>query len=342
MSKNKRNWLIDLALFIGFLVTFFLDLTGLEGHQWLGAGVGVLALYHLIVHWKWVLAVTQRFFGRTSGQSRLFYLIDLSLLISVSVTGFSGLVISTWFNLNLTNYLLWKNLHIYSSIAGLGIILIKIATHWRWIVKTASKYFGIWRQPARSPAATPLQTSPASGSMNRREFLQLVGVASLASLISASNLLKFGQETSQEIITDQTSSAFVPDAEPASSTCTILCDRGCSYPGECRRYIDQNGNGICDLTECSQKTTGSSNSPETDPSDQIFTEQPEYDESISQNTNEECTVVCPKGCSYPGKCPDYVDLDGNNLCDLGECLVSNIFLASSQTSGGRQRRGRKQ
>ena len=44
---------------------------------------------------------------------------------------------------------------------------------------------------------------------------------------------------------------YVPADTTAQTTATgrRLCDRGCSYPGHCRRYQDNNGNGTCDLTE---------------------------------------------------------------------------------------------
>ena len=41
--RPKTNWLIDLALFVGFLVAFVLDLTGLPLHQLLGVLVGAVA-----------------------------------------------------------------------------------------------------------------------------------------------------------------------------------------------------------------------------------------------------------------------------------------------------------
>ncbi len=36
----------------------------------------------------------------------------------------------------------------------------------------------------------------------------------------------------------------------ASTTCAVRCQRGCSYPGRCRKYTDANGNGRCDFGEC--------------------------------------------------------------------------------------------
>ena len=35
-----------------------------------------------------------------------------------------------------------------------------------------------------------------------------------------------------------------------SSACVVRCSRGCSYPGQCRKYTDANNNKRCDLGEC--------------------------------------------------------------------------------------------
>ena len=48
-TKQKTNWWIDTVLFIGFITTFFLDLTGVEAHQWIGILSGALAAYHLLI-----------------------------------------------------------------------------------------------------------------------------------------------------------------------------------------------------------------------------------------------------------------------------------------------------
>ncbi len=56
-DAQKHNWWIDSALFGAFLLTFFLDLTGLTLHQWLGVVAGALALYQLARHWTWTWAV---------------------------------------------------------------------------------------------------------------------------------------------------------------------------------------------------------------------------------------------------------------------------------------------
>ena len=75
-TSHQTHWLIDLGLLAGYLLSFYLDLTGVNLHQWLGVGVTVLALIHLILHWDWVTAVVNRFFGKTCGRSRIYLLLD--------------------------------------------------------------------------------------------------------------------------------------------------------------------------------------------------------------------------------------------------------------------------
>ena len=94
MPKQKTNWIIDAALFAGFLMAFFLDWTGLEWHQWLGITLGGMALYHLVIHWRWVTAVLSRFRGRTRSQNRLYFLLDGSILTGFLTIGISSSAMS--------------------------------------------------------------------------------------------------------------------------------------------------------------------------------------------------------------------------------------------------------
>ena len=353
MSKQKVNWIVDTILFIGFLSTFFLNWTGLFWHQWLGFILGVLALYHLLTHWPWVVAVTKRLMGKTSQQSRIYYLLDWTIFLSFLFIGLSGLWISTWLDLDLKDYLFYKDLHVYGSIVSLILILIKIATHWRWIVKTARKYFGLWKSPAPvNLTAVKAGRSPGK-TLDRREFLQLMGIAGLASLLSAANLVDFSQAAGQAILENHTGEPQQPNTnlEPASSSetsCRVICDQGCTYPGECRRFIDQNGNGICDLTECvigdrSPQETEMSALGQEDPNSPL--PEQEFESLSAEEDTAECSVLCPKSCAYPGECRDYIDLNHNGLCDLGECAeITNDLepqVSSPSGGGGRKRRGKQ-
>ncbi|NTU63575.1 MAG: hypothetical protein HGB05_09255, partial [Chloroflexi bacterium] len=187
-NKQKHHWLIDAALFSTFLLSFWLQLTGVALHQWLGVAIGAVAGYHLFTHWNWVKAVTERFFKQTSAQARLYYVVDAAVLIGLATISVTGLVISTWFDLVLTNYALWKSLHVIASIGTLGAVVIKLGLHWRWIVATARRY--ILPQP---PQPAPI---PATNGLGRREFLRLMGGVSVFAAIAAGSAVEaLGQTT---------------------------------------------------------------------------------------------------------------------------------------------------
>jgi hypothetical protein len=256
--KQKANWWIDLMMFTAFIATYFLDLTGIEMHQWLGVFSGVLALYHLLIHWNWVVAVSKRFLSSTSSKARYFFIIDAALLIGFVLMVVSGLVISTWFNLTLGNYSTWLRVHIVVSISTLSLLAVKLGLHWRWIARLAQR---IWSEQDTVPQGT-LAKQPVRANasrLDRREFLQVmsvVGIASTIAFLSASmSLADVGGTTEVTDLTDASSSigsasASGSSGSSGSSGCTVRCRRACSYPGHCPRYVDSNNNGICDLGEC--------------------------------------------------------------------------------------------
>jgi len=273
-DKQKSRWWVDAVLFTGFIATFLLDLTGLELHQWIGVFVSALAAYHLLSHWDWVSAVTRRFFGRTSGKARQYYMLDVLMLVGFAAIGGTGLAISTWFNLTLSSYIAWLTVHIAASIITLVVLVLKVASHSRWIVSVAHSIFASQApQPARL-AAVPVRVAgrAAARPVSRREFLEVMGVAGgalLLALVQGADSLKVlsGGEaqaaspsgsqvssgtasTSSHSDSSQSLSGSTSTSSSADSTCRVRCNRGCSYPGHCRRYVDSNNNNYCDLGEC--------------------------------------------------------------------------------------------
>jgi len=249
-NKQKIHWLIDAALFIGFLMSFWLELTGVALHQWLGIAIGAVAIYHLLTHWSWVKSVTERFFKRTSQQARRYYVIDATVLIGLAMIIVTGLVISTWFDLALTNFATWKTLHVIASIGTLAAVVAKLGLHWRWIISTARRYIF---QPAAT--ARQLQPLPTASGMGRREFLRLMGGVSVFAALATSSAVDALRQTttttaSTQSRTSSQSSETVSTPSQSASSCTVRCPRGCSYPGHCRRYTDSRNNGRCDLGEC--------------------------------------------------------------------------------------------
>jgi len=280
-TSSKTHWWIDLFLLVGFLAAFYVNLTGVSMHQWLGLAITILALVHLILHWDWVKAVFTRLFVKSSARARVYLLLDVLIMLGAAVMFETGLVISTWFNLDLSNYADWLDIHVYSSVIALGITVLKLGLHWRWIVSVAKKLFG---KRAVIPVARPLQPVVVpvlvnQKSVDRRHFLMLMGAISGVSVLAATNVLSKvnavqSASSTQLVASDPLAETTSPTATPPSSTavttspaataaaapqaqgvttsqgCTVRCPRGCSYPGHCRRYTDGNNNGRCDLGEC--------------------------------------------------------------------------------------------
>jgi hypothetical protein len=264
-TKQKTYWWIDMLLFIGFLVAFFLSLTGVELHQWIGIFGGLLAAYHLLAHWDWVNSVKRKIFGTTPRNVHLRFILDSIMLAGFALIVGTGLVISSWLNISLSDYGGWLSVHILASIITMLVLLVKLGMHWRWISKTARDTFSQPTLPAIKPAM--LQTVPIERrSMDRHDFLKVMGVVaggSLLALMSATKslaIIQSGENStiSQTSTSDSTawyshrtgilqSSSTITSTE---SSCSIQCGKRCSFPGHCRCYTDANNNNRCDFGEC--------------------------------------------------------------------------------------------
>jgi hypothetical protein len=260
-KSHPKNWWIDAALFTGFVVTFLLDLTGVSFHQWLGVAVSVLAGYHLLAHWKWVSVVAERL-RRNSWQARFYFTLDAGIFIFLLGILITGLAISTWLGLSLNGYEAWRDAHVGISLAALALIAVKIVVHWRWIVSVARRW--IFRPYPTRVEPHPLQPAAARPdgvhlNKDRRDFLKLAGIVGAASFVSLAGALDIPSSLVSSNSGDDSAAATSSQAEPAqnsvqssasASTCTVQCNRRCSYPGHCRRYTDSNGNNRCDFGEC--------------------------------------------------------------------------------------------
>lgn len=84
MEHAKINYVIDLAMGVSFLLVFVTGLIKWQGvgmwlrangidlppfltitlHDWSGIIMGILVFVHLVLHWKWIKAMTKNIFGR--------------------------------------------------------------------------------------------------------------------------------------------------------------------------------------------------------------------------------------------------------------------------------------
>lgn len=282
-NKQRINLILDIFLFAGFILCFFLDLTGMILHQWLGVALEGFALIHLLIHNQWVDNVLRRFSDLQS-RPQILFLFDAAVALGFVGILVTGLVISTWLNLPLDGYTTWLNVHIAFSIETLFFLVVKIGFHWRWISNTIRNLVNKRSNPGLSvpqmavtrPTALPVPQSVGK-QMSRRDFLAVMGVTGVASVLAISSLLRetatvadarsvnsqntasqnAALSTTTETLSSSTQVATTSTATQAASTqpatanaCTIRCNRRCSFPGNCHRYVDSNSNGLCDNGEC--------------------------------------------------------------------------------------------
>lgn len=152
----RTNLLIDIAIFIAFLIATAPRLSGITIHEWLGVAFGVAIIVHLLLHWQWIIAVGKTMLTRARANARVNYLLNIALFIDVTVITFTGIMISEvvlpLFGIRLSPGSLWRRLHSLSSDIGVFLIGLHVALHWQWVLKTVARLFGLAR-PARKSAA---------------------------------------------------------------------------------------------------------------------------------------------------------------------------------------------
>jgi hypothetical protein len=113
------------------------------------------------------------------------------------------------------------------------------------------------------------------------------------------------------------------------------------YPGRCRRYIDRDGDGICDLSipqDVGQvdQDVGQASLPDSEDASQA--------PPTPTTPQPQAGVACPFGLvndPYPGRCRRYVDQDGDGICDLsepGSGLSAPEDASQVEEEGSRRRR----
>jgi hypothetical protein len=296
MKHNKKKWIIIVDSFtaLGFFIAFKLSWTGLRLHELLGLMVGVLTILHLGQHWKWVDSISKKFFDAPA-KIKIRYLIDAGLFYGFMVKIGTGIIISSLLNLYLSNYEMWRFIHVSVSYALLVLIGLKLALHWKWIVNTARC---LVRKPitktSRIECITTEDSIAAAKRINRQEALKTMGVFGAFLVISAVGYEKWLRETQtfSNPVTSNTQPAIAPTVE-STQTSTPFSPEATSQPV----------NSV-NTTPISTATPAATNTPTMPP-----TATPE----ISTGT-----VRCTRGCSYPGRCRRYTDSNNNNICDLSE------------------------
>lgn len=144
--KILRNFLIDLVIFAGFLLAFEPHITGDSIHEWLGLGLFVTAMIHLLIHWRWVANAVKKFFARMPFKTRIDSIVDWMIFVGFVVMTWSGVMISrtvlSTLGISLPGGGDWRQLHSLSAEISLYLVALHFALHWSWVAGVLRKYVG--------------------------------------------------------------------------------------------------------------------------------------------------------------------------------------------------------
>lgn len=143
-NQTRIKLLIDVIIFVVFLITMDPHSSGISIHEWLATAALAALVIHLLLSWDWIVQVTRRFIGKVSGLSRANYILNWLLFIDGTVIMLSGFMISEAvlpsLGISLPQNFAWRSLHDVSANLFLLLLGIHTALHWGWIVDAFKRY----------------------------------------------------------------------------------------------------------------------------------------------------------------------------------------------------------
>jgi hypothetical protein len=269
MNQKKKNWIVDLVCFVGFLLSLKPSITGFSIHEWLGIAVCGVLIVHLLMHWRWTANVTKNF-GKVKFNVQFNYVVDVMLGLGFALILATGLIISNLLSLAISYdfFTIVRVVHVFSSYATFALVMVKLAKHFEWIAKVTASMFGISTVKKQSPnlaistnEAVKTEITKKNVPVNpaRREAMRMFLIGGAGVALAGKWTVDWGSEylvaaegvetvSSTSVIATATSVMAVLDPLLANVS---QCHKGlqCVYPGSCHDYQDINGNNICDHGE---------------------------------------------------------------------------------------------
>lgn len=166
-----------------FVILIYAYDTGLAFHEIAGLVIFALFTVHIILNWSWIKSVTKNLFtSKIKTKSKLMYVLNAALLISVGTIIITGIMISRVvfdFGLNGETHTL-AAAHKWTAYTCLGLFAIHIALNWRFVSVSLRNMFRNYK-----------------GSKLRKSF-QALGAAALVIFVMYSLFMPGSDKTAQQ------------------------------------------------------------------------------------------------------------------------------------------------
>lgn len=143
-NQTKVKLVIDMIIFIAFLVAMDPRSSGIAIHEWLATAALAALVVHLLLSWDWIVQITRRFARKINNQSRINYILNWLLFIDGTVLMLSGFMISEtvmpFLGISLPRGFAWRSLHDFTANLFLLLLGLHTALHWSWIADTFKRY----------------------------------------------------------------------------------------------------------------------------------------------------------------------------------------------------------
>jgi len=139
-NPNQTKFIIDIVAFVLLAIVCAPQVTGIAWHEWLSITFVIPIVIHLLLNWKWIVNVLQRFFKKLPGQTRFNQIWDVFLfilMVEVTVTGFfisEALLPALGIAVTIDPF--WVALHNTTANVFLLLMGVHLAMHWKWITNT--------------------------------------------------------------------------------------------------------------------------------------------------------------------------------------------------------------
>lgn len=148
-----------ILIFPGFLQFFGVNLNSIpkvqiyKFHHWLGLLLMIIVSIHAELHWKWIVGMTKRLFGKIKIKKKIKskrkmanYLIGISLVASYFSVVFTGIIKFPGFLpfLGISPLTVPINeisvIHDWSGVIAVCLTFIHLALHLKWLISTTKSF----------------------------------------------------------------------------------------------------------------------------------------------------------------------------------------------------------